>query len=71
MCVTNNIRDIVSFDNIEWKEIPLTNDEILEQLKEEKEKAFLSYSYGIYVTAYARRNLLENLIKLDKYVIYR
>lgn len=25
---------------------------------------------GIYVTAYARRNLLENVRKLDKYVIY-
>lgn len=70
MTVTNNIRDTVIYDNEKWEEIPLNNDEILNLLQKEKEKSFLSYSYGVYVTAYARRNLLENLIKLDNYQIY-
>lgn len=25
---------------------------------------------GVWVTAYARRNLLENVLKLDEYVVY-
>ena len=30
----------------------------------------MSFSYGVWVTAYARRNLLENVLQLDDYVIY-
>lgn len=45
MSVTNNIRDNVTFNNIEWNEIPLTNDEILQLLEKQKEAGFLSYSY--------------------------
>lgn len=71
MAVTNNIRDLVEFDNIDWKETPLTNEEIIEALEIEKKKGFLSYSYGVFVTAFARYNLLSNLIKLDNFVIYR
>ena len=72
MCVTNNIRDNVIFDNEKgWSEVPLTNEEIKDYLEKEKKKGFLSFSWGVWCTAYARRNLLENLIKLDKYVIYR
>ena len=70
MCVTNNIRDLVEFDNINWYEKPLTNEMIIKSLEEEKKKGFLSYSWGVWVTAYARNNLLENLVKLDEYVIY-
>lgn len=53
-----------------WDEIPLKNEEILEQLEKEKKQGFLSFSWGVWVTAWARNNLLENLIKLDKYVVY-
>ena len=71
MCVTNNIKDNVEFDNISgWQEIPQTNDEILKSLEKEKKQAFLSFSWGVWVTAWARCNLLENIIKLDEYVIY-
>lgn len=69
MCVTNEIRNNVEFTD-EWIETELTNNEILEKLLEQKEKAFLSYSYGVWVTAYARYNLLSNLVKLDNKVIY-
>ena len=71
MSVTNNIKDRVIFDNESgWSEEKLTNDEIIEELHKEKRKVFLSFSYGVWVTAYARNNLLRNLIKLDKWVVY-
>ena len=72
MTVTNNIRDDVIYDNDikEWLEQPLTNEKIIECLKNEKKKAFLSFSYGVWVTSYARDNLLRRVIELDEYVIY-
>lgn len=71
MSVTNMIRDEVIFDNeTGWDERELTNDEIIEMLKKEKKKSFLSFAYGVWVTAFARSNLLKNVVKLDEYVIY-
>lgn len=71
MSVTNMIRDEVIFDNEkDWYERALENKEIIEKLNEEKKKAFLSFSYGVWVTAYARSNLLKNVIQLDEYVVY-
>lgn len=71
MTVTNTIRNDVEYDNESgWCEIPLTNEEILEKLEQDRKKGFLSFSIGCWVTAYARYNLLSNLIKLDEYNIY-
>lgn len=72
MSVTNTIRDEVLYlDEIEnWVERELTNDEIVDRLIVEKKKAFLSFSYGVWVTAYARNNLLRRVIDLDEFVIY-
>lgn len=79
MSVTNNIRDEVVFyndeekikhDNKTWDEVKLTNEEIIDKLNDEKKAGFLSFAYGVWVTAYARNNLLRNVIKLDDYVIY-
>lgn len=70
MSVTNMIRDKVVFANNTWQEIELTNDEIVDALNQEKKKAFLSFAYGVWVTAYARYNLIKNVIKEDKYCVY-
>ena len=71
MSVTNMIRDEVIFDNDkDWYERVLENKEIIEKLNDEKKKAFLSFSYGVWVTAYARSNLLKNVIQLDEHVVY-
>ena len=70
MSVTNNIKDEVKFENNIWSEEELTNDEIIEKLEEEKKEGFLSFSYGVWVTAYARYNLLKNAMKLDGYCVY-
>lgn len=71
MSVTNNIKDSVLFDNEKgWSEEKLSNDEIIGLLEKEQKQAFLSFAYGVWVTAWARYNLLKNLVKLDKKVIY-
>lgn len=71
MSVTNMIRDEVTYDNLkDWDERELTNKEIIEKLCEEKKKAFLSFAYGVWVTSFARSNLLKNVIKLDNFVVY-
>ena len=71
MSVTNNIRDEVTYDNITgWTETPLTNEEIIKKLQDEEKIGFLSFSTGVWVTAYARWNLLTNIMKLDEYVVY-
>ena len=71
MSVTNIIRNDVIYDNEKgWYEEELTNEKIVELLEKEKKKGFLSFSTGVWVTAYARNNLLSNLIKLDKYQVY-
>lgn len=72
MSVTNTIRDNVEYDNETklFSEIPLTNEEIIEKLEDEKKQAFLSFAYGVWVTAYARNNLIRRVMELDEYVIY-
>jgi len=71
MSVTNNIKDAVVFDNKNgWSEEKLSNEEIISLLEKEQKQAFLSFSYGVWVTAWARFNLLKNLVKLDDHVIY-
>lgn len=72
MSVTNTIRDNVVYkdESGEWFEEELSNDEIEQKLVGEKKKAFLSFAYGVWVTAYARDNLLRRVIELDDYVVY-
>lgn len=71
MSVTNTIRSDVEYDNkLGWTEKELINEKILELLENEKKKGFLSFSTGVWVTAWARYNLLSNLIKLDEYQVY-
>lgn len=71
MSVTNTIRDEVLYDNeIGWSERKLTNEEIEESLVREKKASFLSFAYGVWVTAYARNNLLNNVLMLDEYTVY-
>ena len=72
MSVTNNIRANVVYhdDSGLWEEIDLTNEEIEEALLKEKKKSFLSFSYGIFVTAYAREALFRRVMELDDYVVY-
>lgn len=71
MAVTNTIKDKVIFENqIGWSEEELTDEEIKKALISEEKQAFLSFAWGVWVTAYARNNLIRNIMKLDEYLIY-
>lgn len=70
MCVTNNIRDDVTFNNGEWSETPLSNEQIIEQLQKEKKKAFLSFAWGVWITSYSRDTLCRQIMANDDYVVY-
>ena len=71
MTVTNMIRDEVLYDNQSgWSEHALTNTDIFDGLITQKEKGFLSFAWGVWITAYARENLLRRVIDLDQYAVY-
>lgn len=71
MCVTNTIRDEVIYNNLTgWEERKLENNEIEDLLIKDKKTSFLSFAYGVWVTAFARNNLLNNVLQLDEHVIY-
>lgn len=71
MTVTNTIRDEVEYSNEDgWSETPLTNEKIQEELFKQEKEGFLAFSWGCWVTAYARNNLIKNIMKLDNYLVY-
>ena len=71
MTVTNTIRDKVDYDNkAGWQETPLDDIRIFEGLLEQQQKSFLNFAWGVWVTAYARNNLLRRVMDLDEYAIY-
>lgn len=75
MMVTNDIRDEVIFDidsDENWTVRNLTRDEVKEELKEKSEshKTFLLYQWGVWVTAYARRNLWSLIKIVNQDLVY-
>lgn len=76
MCVTALIQSDVKYDDGEWNIKPLTEDDVEKKLKKlsdyhDKEKHyFLSYSWGCWVTAYARRNLWKCIESCDHDILY-
>ena len=70
MCVTNTIKDECIFKDDEWTLTVLSNFDIIDKLNNDYKKGFLSFAYGVWVTSYARYNLLSNVKLLDEYVVY-
>ena len=76
MCVTALIQSDVNFDNGEWNIKPLTEEDVLKKLiklsdyHDREKHYFLSYSWGCWVTAYARRNLWKCIEHCDHDVLY-
>ena len=71
MCVTNNIKDNIEFNNEGlWTTKKISNYDILDKLSAERKKGFLSFAYGVWVTSYSRYNLLSNVRLLDEYTLY-
>lgn len=69
MCVTDIVRDVFEYDT-DWLE-PVAPD-LTEALKKYNNSSgrFLFYLWGVYVTAYARRNLFTGILSVGDDYIY-
>lgn len=74
MAVTKDITDDIIFNDLnEWKPILLNSkrfDEKIAKMKKAPSKIFTTYQSGVWVTAYARRNLWTAITALDDDVVY-
>lgn len=70
MSVTDIVNDIINFDDGEYTTESESYDESIEQYFEKLHKNFLSYSWGIFVTAYARHNLWDAILEIGNEVVY-
>lgn len=72
MCVTNPLRDEIIYVNNDWDMLHLTGAKQLEMLQtyNDSKNRFLFYPWGIYVTAYARRNLFTGISECNDDYIY-
>lgn len=72
MTVTDIINDTIEFSEGEWS-TKITDEEKAEDLiakYNEGQKRFLFYPWGVFVTAYARRNLWSGILALGDDYIY-
>ena len=69
MSVTDIVQDESIFENGEWfSEMPDFDEKIEKNNK--STKRFLYYPWGVFVTAYARRNLWTGILEFDEDYIY-
>lgn len=70
MSVTDIIQDLITYDNIEeWGEEIQDKNTLLDKYNNSKDR-FLFYPWGIFVTAYARRNLFSGILEFGNDYIY-
>lgn len=69
MSVTDIVRDEIVFDRGEWVKIPPDVVEVLEQYNTSRQR-FLFYPWGVWVTAYARRNLFSGIVSVGPDYVY-
>lgn len=68
MCVTDIVRDEITYTD-DWHIEPADLDEAIKAHNENK-KRFLYYPWGVWVTAYARRNLWNGIINIGLDYVY-
>lgn len=71
MTGTNVVRDLIEYEK-EWEKEKADDEEALNQITEynESRNRFLHYSWAVWITAYARRNLLEGVLECGEDYIY-
>lgn len=71
MSVTNTIRAEVEYSREEgWKEVPLTNEQIEKKLRKEFNYSFMSFSWGVWITSWARDTLIRQIMANDQFNAY-
>ena len=73
MMVTKNITDTIEFEEDRWKKELLNEKNFYTKIASEKKKlskTFGAFQFGVWVTAYARRNLWKGILSLDYNVVY-
>lgn len=73
MMVTKNITDTIEFEKDRWKKELLDEKNFYTKIASEKKKlskTFGAFQFGVWVTAYARRNLWQGILALDYNVAY-
>ena len=69
MTVTDIINDVIEYQDDEWGTHDGDKEKQIEQYNKSK-KRFLFYPWGVFVTAYARRNLWTGILECGKDYIY-
>lgn len=70
MCVTDIVRDEATFNGNIWTtNLENTPEEQINKYNKSR-KRFLFYPWGVWVTAYARRNLYTGILEFDNDYIY-
>ena len=72
MCVTDIARDEIIYESDNWQTVKPTDEKLQEELEKynKSKKRFLFYAWGVFVTAYARRNLFTGIFEFGNDYIY-
>lgn len=69
MCVTEICKDDVIYENGEWSVLRADIEKQIDKYNKNGSR-FLFYAWGVWVTAYARRNLFSAIIEFDDDYVY-
>lgn len=71
MCVTDIVRDEITYSG-EWSKQHVSRETMQEQIEKynDNTQRFLYYPWGVWVTAYARRNLWNGILAIGDDYIY-
>ena len=69
--VTKIVTDLITFDGAGWDTTKFNDELFYETVNAAKpENTFLAYQMGIWVTAWARHNLWDFILKMDRRIVY-
>lgn len=69
MTVTDIVNDEIKYEMDQWESVEGNEDEQLNRYNDSKTR-FLYYPWGVFCTAYARRNVTSGILELGKDYIY-
>ena len=69
MCVTDPCRDEIIYNNNEWTKQQPNIEEMIEKYNKSRSR-FLYYAWGVWIPAYARRNLFTGIVEFKDDYIY-